>query len=224
MQVVRTPAPRHISTDVGLQAVQQAADDAQRVRSYAARTGLAGHTATASPSCPNWSRELSNTRQSVARGTTKNWNWVCAAWPGIYDDQGRLVAGLSISAPPTGSDEGWLNKLKATASEISTALGYKPAQNGDRPELSPADRMQNSVRSTAVRSRTQPSIRRTARRQQSRGLVGSSKTMTCRPCEPASPAAPCFRDVAAFCRPMSQTGRPGGSVVVLQHRRPLQTH
>lgn len=46
---------------------------------------------------------------------------------GIYDDQGRLVAGLSISAPADRLDEGWLNKLKATANEISTALGYKPA-------------------------------------------------------------------------------------------------
>jgi len=44
---------------------------------------------------------------------------------GIYDDQNRLVAGLSISAPADRLDEGWLSKLQATASEISSALGYK---------------------------------------------------------------------------------------------------
>jgi len=42
----------------------------------------------------------------------------------LYDDQGKLVAGLSISAPADRLDEGWLPKLQATASEISVALGY----------------------------------------------------------------------------------------------------
>jgi transcriptional regulator of acetoin/glycerol metabolism len=44
---------------------------------------------------------------------------------GIYDDQGKLVAGLSISAPADRLDEGWLPKLQATANEISEALGFK---------------------------------------------------------------------------------------------------
>jgi len=43
---------------------------------------------------------------------------------GIYDDQRKLVAGLSISAPADRIDEGWLPRLKATAAEISAALGY----------------------------------------------------------------------------------------------------
>jgi DNA-binding IclR family transcriptional regulator len=34
---------------------------------------------------------------------------------GIYDDQSKLVAGLSISAPADRLDEGWLPKLQATA-------------------------------------------------------------------------------------------------------------
>ena len=45
---------------------------------------------------------------------------------GIYDDQCRLVAGLSISAPADRLDEAWLAKLQSTASEISSALGYQP--------------------------------------------------------------------------------------------------
>jgi DNA-binding IclR family transcriptional regulator len=47
---------------------------------------------------------------------------------GIYDDQGKLVAGLSISAPADRLDEGWLAKLQDTANEISAELGYKTSQ------------------------------------------------------------------------------------------------
>ena len=51
---------------------------------------------------------------------------------GIYDDQRRLVAGLSISAPADRIDESWLPKLRATATEISAALGYR-ADRGEAP-------------------------------------------------------------------------------------------
>jgi DNA-binding IclR family transcriptional regulator len=44
---------------------------------------------------------------------------------GIRDDQGKLVAGLSISAPASRIDESWLPKLQTTANEISRALGYR---------------------------------------------------------------------------------------------------
>jgi DNA-binding IclR family transcriptional regulator len=43
---------------------------------------------------------------------------------GIRDDQGKLVAGLSISAPADRLDDAWLPKLEATVREISMALGY----------------------------------------------------------------------------------------------------
>lgn len=43
---------------------------------------------------------------------------------GVFDDQGQLVAGLSISAPADRLDEGWLPKLQDTAQQISAALGY----------------------------------------------------------------------------------------------------
>ena len=45
---------------------------------------------------------------------------------GIYDDQDRLVAGLSISAPADRLQESWLERVKETASRISTALGHTP--------------------------------------------------------------------------------------------------
>ena len=46
---------------------------------------------------------------------------------GIYDDQSKLVAGLSISAPADRLEEGWLVRLKETAGQISSALGYRGA-------------------------------------------------------------------------------------------------
>jgi IclR family transcriptional regulator, carbohydrate utilization repressor len=44
---------------------------------------------------------------------------------GIYDAQGKLVAGLSISAPADRLQEEWLPKLQATAGQISQALGHE---------------------------------------------------------------------------------------------------
>ena len=46
---------------------------------------------------------------------------------GIHDDQGKLIAGLSISAPTDRLEESWLERLRATAKEISNALGHRHA-------------------------------------------------------------------------------------------------
>jgi DNA-binding IclR family transcriptional regulator len=47
---------------------------------------------------------------------------------GIYDDQGKLVAGLSITAPAGRLDEQWAPKLQTIAEEISKTLGYQPSK------------------------------------------------------------------------------------------------
>lgn len=126
MQVVRAiggRAPLHL-TSVGK--LFLAADDPLKVRSYATRTGLPGHTKNSITQLPTLERELSKARQyGVARDNEELELGVRCMAAGIYDDQGKLVAGLSISAPADRLDEGWLPKLQATAKEISTALGYK---------------------------------------------------------------------------------------------------
>jgi DNA-binding IclR family transcriptional regulator len=43
----------------------------------------------------------------------------------VLDDQGQLVAGLSISSPADRMEEPWLEQLKETAARISAALGYR---------------------------------------------------------------------------------------------------
>jgi IclR family transcriptional regulator, carbohydrate utilization repressor len=44
---------------------------------------------------------------------------------GIFDDQGKLVAGLSVSAPADRLEASWLERVKTTAAQISAALGYR---------------------------------------------------------------------------------------------------
>ena len=127
MQVVRAiggRAPLHLTSTGKL---FLAADDPQRVRAYAARTGLAGHTRNSLTQLPALERELARSRQyGIARDNEELELGVRCMAAGIYDDQCRLVAGLSISAPADRLDEAWLAKLQSTASEISSALGYQP--------------------------------------------------------------------------------------------------
>jgi DNA-binding IclR family transcriptional regulator len=75
---------------------------------------------------PILERELSKVRQyGIARDNEELELGVRCIAAGIYDDQGKLLAGLSISAPADRLDEAWLTKLQSTAEAISQALGYK---------------------------------------------------------------------------------------------------
>ena len=126
MQVVRTvggKAPLHL-TSVGKLFLAQ--DDPQRVRAYATRTGLAGHTRNSITELTALERELASVRaHGLARDNEELELGVRCMAAGIYDDQGKLAAGLSISAPADRLEEGWLEHLRATAAEISMALGGK---------------------------------------------------------------------------------------------------
>lgn len=126
MQVVRAiggHAPLHLTSNGKL---FLAADDAQQVRAYATRTGLPGKTHFSITKLSTLELELEKTRQfGIARDNEELELGVRCMAAGIYDDQGKLVAGLSISAPADRLDEGWIPKLKATASEISELLGFK---------------------------------------------------------------------------------------------------
>ncbi len=125
MQVVRAVggrAPLHL-TSVGK--LFLAHDDPQRVRAYATRTGLAGHTRNSITDILRLERELAAVRaQGSARDDEELELGVRCMAAGIYDDQGKLVAGLSISAPADRLDDAWLPKLKQTAQQISAALGF----------------------------------------------------------------------------------------------------
>lgn len=125
MQVVRAiggRVPLHL-TSVGK--LFLSADDIQKVRAYAARTGLAGQTRNSVTQLPKLEAELAQARLTgIARDNEELELGVRCMAVGIRDDHGKLIAGLSISAPADRLDEQWLPKLKATAASISEAMGY----------------------------------------------------------------------------------------------------
>ncbi len=129
MQVIRAVggrAPLHL-TSVGK--LFLSVDDAPKVRAYASRTGLAGHTRNSITELAKLERELSKIRSyGVSRDDEELEMGVrCMAVP-IRDDSGKLVAGLSISAPADRLDEAWLERLQATAQGISQTLGYREVE------------------------------------------------------------------------------------------------
>ena len=124
MQVVRAiggRAPLHLTSFGKL---FLAADDAQRVRAYAMRTGLNGQTKNSLTQLSSLEHELNKVRlNGFALDNEELELGVRCMAAGIYDDQEKLVAGLSISAPAGRLDESWLIKLQATAQDISLTLG-----------------------------------------------------------------------------------------------------
>jgi len=126
MQVIRAiggHAPLHL-TSVGK--LFLAVDEPQKVRAYSMRTGLSGHTKNSLTQLATLERELLKVkRDGYATDNEELELGVRCMAAGILDDQGKLIAGLSISAPAGRMDESWLAKLKATAQEISGNLGYK---------------------------------------------------------------------------------------------------
>ena len=126
MQVFRAiggRAPLHL-TSVGK--LFLASDDIARIRAYATRTGLPSQTRNSLTQLHQLERELQEAQKSgVARDNEELELGVRCIAAGVRDDQGKLVAGLSISAPASRMDESWLPKLQSTANEISKALGYR---------------------------------------------------------------------------------------------------
>jgi DNA-binding IclR family transcriptional regulator len=129
MQVVRAVggrAPLHL-TSVGK--LFLAADEAKNVRAYAARTGLAGHTRNSITDLVRLERELALVKaRGYARDNEELELGVRCVAAGIRDDMGKLVAGLSISAPADFVQDNWIDLLCKTAAQISTALGYEPSE------------------------------------------------------------------------------------------------
>ena len=127
MQVVRAiggRAPLHL-TSVGK--LFLAYDDSTHVQAYIERTGLVGNTPNSISNAERLRSELHEVRASgIARDNEELEPGVRCIAAGIHDDQGSLVAGLSVSAPSDRMEEGWSLQVKATAEAISHALGRQP--------------------------------------------------------------------------------------------------
>lgn len=130
MQVVRAiggRAPLHL-TSTGKLFLSIA--DPRQVRAYATRTGLAGNTRNSITEFDKLDRELALVRRhGFARDNEELEMGVRCIAAGIHDDSGKLVAGLSISAPAERLQDEWITQLRQTADSISEALGYEPEKN-----------------------------------------------------------------------------------------------
>lgn len=126
MQVVRAiggRAPLHLTSTGKL---FLSTGDSRQIRAYAQRTGLAGHTRNSLTELERLERELAQVRRhGYARDNEELELGVRCIGAGIYDDTGKLVAGLSISAPAERLQDEWIQHLKDTAANISESLGFE---------------------------------------------------------------------------------------------------
>src|SRR4051812_47334141 len=131
MQVVRAiggRAPLHLTSTGKL---FLSADDPKTVRAYATRTGLAGHNKNSITDLAKLERELSLVRaRGYARDNEELELGVRCMAAGIRDDSGKLIAGLSISAPADRLQEEWISDLLSTVQEISAVLGHAHTAEG----------------------------------------------------------------------------------------------
>lgn len=131
MQVVRAiggHAPLHL-TSTGKLFLSVAEN--RQVRAYAMRTGLAGTTRNSITDIERLERELAMVRRhGYARDNEELELGVRCIAAGIHDDTGKLMAGLSLSAPADRLRDDWIPHLQRAASQISEALGYESATPG----------------------------------------------------------------------------------------------
>lgn len=126
MQVVRAiggRAPLHLTSTGKL---FLSVSDPRQVKAYAMRTGLAGTTRNSITQTDQLERDLAQVRRlGYSRDNEELELGVRCIAAGIYDDSGKLQAGLSISAPAERLRDEWIPVLLRTAAQISEALGYE---------------------------------------------------------------------------------------------------
>ena len=115
-------APLHLTS---LGKLFLAADGPQKVREYAKRTGLPGKTPHSLTTLLALEKELDKVRRhGIAYDDEEaELGLKCVAAP-IHDDEGHVVAALSVSAPADRHDPDWARQVRETADEVSHALGY----------------------------------------------------------------------------------------------------
>ncbi|MBI1397767.1 MAG: helix-turn-helix domain-containing protein [Betaproteobacteria bacterium] len=102
-------------------------DGPELCRQYALRTQLPGLTRNTLRDLASLSRELEKIRKTgFAFDNEEAEPGVSCVGAGIRDDEGRLVAGLSLSAPSNRLNRAWGPQLKESADAISRAIGWSP--------------------------------------------------------------------------------------------------
>lgn len=104
-------------------------DGTDKVREYATRTGLPVFTRNTIKDTATLNKELERIRKlGFAFDNEEAEKGVSCIGAGIHDDEGKLVAGLSLSAPSNRLDKAWGARVKESADAISRALGYRPVR------------------------------------------------------------------------------------------------
>jgi len=115
-------APLHI-TAVGKLFLLE--DGADALREYARRTKLPGSTRYSLTSLAALGKELDKVRrQGYAVDHEEAELGVRCIGAGVRDDEGALVAGLSVSAPAERMNPVWAAQVKQTADRISRSIGW----------------------------------------------------------------------------------------------------
>ena len=123
VQIIGARAPLHI-TAVGKVFLSQ---DAPTVfMDYAKRTGLPRYTSNTLTDSDSLSKELDRVRvQGFAVDNEEAEKGVSCIGAGIFNDEGRVIAGLSVSAPSDRLKPDWAQHVRRIADEISRAIGHK---------------------------------------------------------------------------------------------------
>ncbi|MGQ0524282.1 MAG: IclR family transcriptional regulator [Betaproteobacteria bacterium] len=123
VQIIGARAPLHI-TAVGK--IFLSDDGPEKSRQYMQRTGLPRYTENTLTDAQRLARELEQIRaQGYALDNQEAEKGVSCIGAGIYNDEGRLVAGLSVSAPSDRLNKAWAAHVKTTAEDISRAIGHR---------------------------------------------------------------------------------------------------
>jgi len=126
MQVVRAiggRAPLHLTSTGKL---FLSVSEPRQVKAYIMRTGLAGTTRNSLTKADQLERDLALVRRhGYSRDNEELELGVRCIAAGVYDDTGKLQAGLSISAPADRMRDEWIGLLQDTAARISEAMGYE---------------------------------------------------------------------------------------------------
>lgn len=117
-----TRAPLHI-TAVGK--VFLAHDGAASCLDYARRTGLPRFTDNTLSDADRLTREVERVKSDgFAFDNEEAEKGLSCIGAGIFNDEGRLIAGLSVSAPSDRLKKEWAQTVLTTAQQISKAIGH----------------------------------------------------------------------------------------------------
>lgn len=123
VHIIGARAPLHI-TAVGK--VFLAEDGPEKCLEYARRTGLPRYTENTLTDAEQLVKEIDRVRrQGYSFDNEEAEKGVSCIGAGIYNDENRLVAGLSVSAPSDRLDRAWAAQVQQTAQSISHAIGHQ---------------------------------------------------------------------------------------------------